>query len=215
MQLVIVRTAVTITHRAVFTPSWMGDRGPLRELRFESEVFTGTESSGEQLPSWKYSLWRPLIVVGWMGSSTDGVQLRSFSCSTPASSSSSSSSSIAETWWSLARVFSRTCPGGRASSRCRLWTCLGRNTVSVSGSQPGRVGSVWVGSVCVDLSNVAGLDSVAAGFPMWPLALVTVLSDSWLEKVQRLRSTTATQADYTQYLHNHPQNTHITVPQTK
>lgn len=185
---------VGITHSGFFSPSWMGSRGPEREVRFWSEVLTKFEiepgSSGEQLPSRKSSLWRSLIVVGWMGSSTEDVQLSSFSCSTPLSSSSSCSSSSSSkpgTRWSLARVPSTTGPtGGRASSSCKLCTRLGRGILSCPLSCPGRVGSVWV-----DLSSVAGL---GLGFkdtelPMWPFALVTMLSDSWLEIFQRLRST--------------------------
>lgn len=191
-----------ITHRGCFSPSWIGDRGPERELRFCSDVLTEAEaelgSSGEQLPSWKSSLWRPLIVVGWMGSSTDDVQLSSFSCSPlPSSSSScsSSSSSIPGTRWSLA-LFPSTiaCPDGRASSRCRLCARLGAGTLSCPVSRPGMVGSVWV-----DLSSVAGLGlgSADTGFPMWPFALVMMLSDNWLDTVQRFEiNTEVKQADY-------------------
>lgn len=133
-----------ITHSGFFSPSWMGDRGPERELRFWSEVLTEVKpepgSSGEQLPSWKSSLWRLLIVVGWMGSSTDDIQLSSFSCSPPSPSSSSCSSSSSSkpgARWSLARVPSTTgSPGGRASSSCRLWTRLGRGTLSCSVTCP-------------------------------------------------------------------------------
>lgn len=167
------------TYRAVFSPSWIGDRGPLRVLMFGSEVFTevGAEpnSSGEQLLSWNSSFWRPLIVEGWMGSSTDDVQFSSFSCSPPPSSSSSSSS-IPSTRWSFALVSSTGGSEGRASSNCKLWARLGGWTLSCPASCPGRMGSVWV-----DLSSVAGLGSIDTGIPMWPLGLATMLSDSWLE----------------------------------
>lgn len=56
------------THSGFFSPSWMGDRAPEREVRFWSGVLPGDApelvSSGEQLPSWKSSLWRLLMVVG-------------------------------------------------------------------------------------------------------------------------------------------------------
>lgn len=142
-----------------------------------------------------------------MGSSTDDIQLSSFSRSPPPSSSSScSSSSSSEPWmrWSLARIPSTTgSPGGRASSSCRLWTCLGRGTLSCPVSFPERVGSVWV-----DLSSVAGLGldftDTELPFTLWPFTLATMLSDSWLEIVQRLRST---QKSHTGKLHIHHMNT--------
>lgn len=123
-----------------------------------------------------------------MGSSTDAIQLSSFSCSpSPSSSSSCSSSSSSKPGvrWSLARVPSAVgSPGGRASSRCRLWTCLGRGTLSCPVSCP-----EGVGSVCVDLSSVAGLGldfaTTELPFTLWPFTLVTKLSDSWLEMIQR------------------------------
>lgn len=127
------------------------------------------------------------MVVGWMVSSTDDIQLSSFSCSPPQSSSSScssSSSSIPGTRWSLARLVSSGCPGGSASSRFRLWAHLWRGTLTCPASCPG-----YAGSVCVDFSNVSvALCSVDVSLPMWPLGVVTILSDSWLDIVQRLRS---------------------------
>lgn len=128
------------------------------------------------------------MVVGWIGSSTDDIQLSSFSCSPPPNSSSSCSSSSSSkpgTRWSLARVPSAIdCAGGRASSSWRLWTCLGRGTLSCPVSGPERFKSV-----CVDLSTVAAreldFDGTELPFTLWPFTLVTVLSDSWLEIVKK------------------------------
>lgn len=187
----------------------MGDSGPERQLRFWSEDLNEAEaepgSSGEQLPSRRSSLWRPLMVVGWMGSSTDDAHVRSFSCSPlppPSSSSgSSSSSSIPGTRWSLARFPSDTeGPSTSASSNCRLWTRPWRGTLSWPESWPDGVDSVWV-----DLSTVAGTVwmSVDAELPLWLFALVTVVSDSWLESSKVENNTKQSYRQFTQtYEHN-------------
>lgn len=58
------------THSCLVSPSWMGARGPQRELlgfsatELLAEAESEPGSSGEHVPLWKSPLWRSPTVVG-------------------------------------------------------------------------------------------------------------------------------------------------------
>lgn len=181
------------THSCLVSPSWIGGRGPQRELlgfsatELLTEAKSEPDSSGEHVPPWESPLRRsPLLkspmVVGSMGFSIEDAQLCSFSCSSPPKSSSSSKPGVR---WSLARVPSATGSGdGSMSSSWRPRISVEKESLfcQVTGPEKSE-------SVCVHLSAVAGLmsdfDATELAFTFWPFTLLTMLSNSWLEILRK------------------------------